>query len=379
MKVANIRVVQTEAHCELRAEVKFDTHWVWGDDPFPLWYRFPAEYAPYLSAENGDPFIAAMLPSAMFLNEPLAIEAPVSRKLLDAIPQIQSIYRSWEKSYAETTVEAPVRQAAAPQPASHVGLFFSMGVDSSYTLCKNLKDRREGTEPITHLILINGFDVYLWEERRFPPLLDTVNHVAAVLDKTVLPVTTNLRDFSDRVVDWVRAYHGPALASVVLALGGAIRKTHISAGLTYASLAPQGSHPLLDPLWGTELVTFVHDGLEADRMAKIRFLANSPILVANLRVCATSEITEAYNCGHCEKCLRTMIALHAAGLLRQCGTLPHHIDLERVRNSRIDNLLVRNILQELANALGESNEDRQIQAALLKCLEQNAAAEEILQ
>jgi hypothetical protein len=334
------------------------------------------EFAPYLSAENGDPFVAALLPPAMFLNETLSIEAPVSRKLFEAIPRIQSIYRSWEKSYAETVVEAPVRQTAVPRAASNVGLFFSMGVDSSYTLCKNLQDCREGSEPITHLILINGFDVYLWEQTRFPPLLNAVSQVAAALNKSVLPVTTNLRDFSDRVVDWVRAYHGPALASVVLALGGAIRKAHISAGLTYDSLTPLGSHPLLDPLWGTEQIAFVHDGLEADRLAKIRFLGHSPILVANLRVCATSEITEAYNCGQCEKCLRTMIALHAAGLLQKCLTLPHHIDVERVRNSRIDNSVVRNILHDLAGALGESNEDFEIRTALVECLERNSAVEE---
>ena len=368
MRVSNIQVVEGADHCELRADVSFQTHWVWGDSAFPLWYRFPTEYAPCLSAENGDPFVAALLPPAMFLNETLSIEAPVSRKLWEAIPQIQSIYRSWYKSYAETIVEAPVRQTAAPRPASYVGLFFSMGVDSSYTLCKNLQDRREGTEPITHLILINGFDVYLWEETRFPPLLNAVNHVAAALNKAVLPVTTNLREFSDRVVDWVRAYHGPALASVVLALGGAIRKAHISASSTYANLAPHGTHPLVDPLWGTEGTSLVHDGLEATRLEKIRFLASSPVLLANLRVCATGEITDVYNCGRCEKCLRTMIGLQVAGLLEQCRTLPHKIDVDLVRSMKSDNIFSRAALEELQRALGDSPQNRALRAALDECL-----------
>jgi hypothetical protein len=374
LRVSNIRIVEERDFCELRAEVSFQTHWVWGDAPFPLWYRYPREYGRFLSADNGDPFVAALLPAAMVLHEPLSIEAAVSDKLMRALPQIQSIYQCWDSSYERVAIDASGRRESCTSQtsAARVGLFFSMGVDSSYTLAKNLTAELAADEPITHLILVNGFDIYLWDAERFPPLLAAVHRVAGELSKTVLPVTTNLREFSDRVVNWVRAYHGAALASVVLALGRHMRKVHISASQTYSRLIPSGAHPLLDPLWSSESVTLVHDGLEAERQEKIAFLAQTPVLLENLRVCATSELSNAYNCGTCEKCLRTMIGLRAAGLLHRCATLPHTIDLAAVTNIRVQHPIARNTLIELRNLLGDSEDDRALRDALSFCLERSA-------
>ena len=47
----------------------------------------------------------------MWTGEPLEIAAPVSPKLLRAIPQIQSIYSCFDKELARIEVQAPVRPA----------------------------------------------------------------------------------------------------------------------------------------------------------------------------------------------------------------------------------------------------------------------------
>jgi len=52
-----------------------------------------------------------------------------------------------------------------------------------------------------------------------------------------------------------------------------------------------------------------------------------------LRVCWQNKEL-AYNCGRCEKCLRTMIALHLAGALSRCRTFNRPIDVQRVHYLR---------------------------------------------
>ena len=136
MRISDTRIVANGDQCELRANVNLDTHWVWGDAPFELWYSFPAAYREYLDASNGDPFFAAFLFPAMALGEPLVIEATVSPLLLDAVPKIFEVVRCWNRNLTLTDVEAPRRDVAGPVPdrSGHHGLFFSMGVDSSYSL-----------------------------------------------------------------------------------------------------------------------------------------------------------------------------------------------------------------------------------------------------
>lgn len=73
---------------------------------------------------------------------------------------------------------------------------------------------------------------------------------------------------------------------------------------------PWGSHKDTDRLWSTESSRLVHDGV-IQRSEKIRFIGQTPSALRGLRVCWQDK---AYNCGTCEKCLRTRISLRLLGL-----------------------------------------------------------------
>jgi hypothetical protein len=150
--------------------------------------------------------------------------------------------------------------------------------------------------------------------------------VAAETGTTLLPVVTNVRREGGLLASWPML-HGAAMASIVLALGSAFRRMLIAASTTYDKLYPWGSHPVLDPLWSTEAVAFVHDGCELNTIDKTRVVAESPLALATLRPCASG----AYNCGVCLKCLRTMLDLTLCGQLEACQTLPHTIDPAALR------------------------------------------------
>lgn len=366
MQVRNIRVEELTETCRLSADVQFDTHWVWGDNPFPLWYEFPLQYADYLSAENGDPFVATLLSSAMSLAEPLIItaDASVSEKLYTAIPEIQEIYHCWDPRHSRIDVNASIRNSAlSAETSQREALFYSLGVDSNYSLAKCIGSS-SASESVPQLVMVQGFDVYLWESQRFPPMLSAATELANDLGTEVMAITTNLREFSDRVTDWVRYFHGAALASTALALGDYFSNVKIAASQTYQMLSPRGTHPLLDRLWSTETTYFEHDGLECHRFQKLQALLQFPQLLRRLRVCATSELTDAYNCGRCEKCIRTMLYMYLLGNLEQCETLPTTIELDSIRALRIYNDIEVNQLELLISRLGTSDFDRNIAEVL---------------
>jgi hypothetical protein len=329
MRVADVQVTSRPEWCELRARIESD-----GDatfEPFELWYRFPAWREPFLQPANGDPFLAALLVPAMTLGERLEIPGAVSPALLRALPEIQSILHCFDprQGRIEVVAQARERPQATPSTTPGVGLFFSLGIDSFYSLLKNQRDHPGDEETISHLIFVHGMDFLNGNGDEDVPaaLLEHGQRVAQETGTTLVPVATNIRAVLDPLALWTMA-HGAALASIALALGGCFRRVSIAASTTYDQLYPWGSHPVLDPRWATERVAFVHDGCELDRIGKTQIVAASQTALDTLRVC--SGYTTDYNCGRCVKCLPTMIDLLQLGVLHRCRTLPHTVDAEQL-------------------------------------------------
>jgi hypothetical protein len=118
------------------------------------------------------------------------------------------------------------------------------------------------------------------------------------------------------------------MATVANLLG--FGRVYVPATYTYADLFPWGSHPLLDPLWRTEGTEIIHDSAEVSRFDKLAALAHDEVAQEHLRVCWENR-DGAYNCGRCEKCTRTMIALRAHGVLERFRTFDTPLELRRVR------------------------------------------------
>jgi len=328
MRVSDIAILDLDDACRLQAWVKSERD-VDHDEWFPsfdLWFEYPAWCGPFLSAENGDPFVAALLVAAMRTSERLAVPASVSPRLLEALPEIQAIYAAFDRRARRIAIEASPRGDSWPvSPGEHnAGLFFSLGVDSFYSLLKNQRDQPAGGV-VSHLISVQGFDVA--DEDRdsnfAPEMLVNLRLVASETETTLLPVKTNMRRVSAWLAPWT-IVHGGAMAAVALALDGLFERVLIAASASYDVLAPWGTHPLLDPLWSSETLTVVHDGCEMDTIDKTWFNTRSGLFLDTVRVCPGYG-TE-YNCGRCLKCLRTMIDLWQSGHLYHCRTLPHHID-----------------------------------------------------
>jgi hypothetical protein len=205
------------------------------------------------------------------------------------------------------------------------GCFFSLGVDSFYTL-------KEHLDKITHLISVYGFDIHpytqkQWQdfyfetgtlEEKWQRFEERVRNVAESLDKELITVRTNFREIiTNNMADWGHWAHGAALASVGLLFDGLLSECYISSTYNVRNLnMPWGSHPDLDLRWSSETLKFSHYGVEKDRGDKIKILARSedfnPLVTKYLRVCWAQNDPD--NCGLCQKCSETKAAFEDLGI-----------------------------------------------------------------
>lgn len=320
-----------------------------------VWFRLPLEFAGFAAA-GGDAFLPALLLPAMLAGEDLRIEAPVSGQLLSSIVRIQDILRLWMPGARRIRVEAPAGEAAGGENAAREATFFSGGVDSFHTLLTN-------RERITHLLLVHGFDIPLESEALFAQARAGVERVGRHFGKTPIPVATNLRLLFPRI-DW-EMYHGSAMAAVGLALGRGFGTVRIPSSFPYGRLQPWGSSPFLDPLWSTESTRFLHDGANVGRTAKVlSTVSRCDLALETLRVCWENR-GGRLNCGTCEKCVRTMLMLHAAGVLDRCTVFSRPLSLRQVLRLRYTLLSNVGMMEEAYAALPDrTRRDRALRRAL---------------
>ncbi|WP_421121127.1 hypothetical protein ACE2AJ_07600 [Aquihabitans daechungensis] len=263
---------------------------------------------------RADASLAATLFPAMRNGQDLTIEGPVSPRLLAGVDAIQAVFCTWDRAlrlrhpwYRRVDVRStqPPPSSSARTDERGTAAFFTGGVDSFHTA---IVHRRA----LDALVYVHGFDIPLDDRLLRAEVSTRLGAAAADLGLPLLEVEADLQAFGDRSgVGWPD-YHGAALATIAHLLASRFSRVLIPATHTYAHLEGLGSHPLLDPLWSTDEVEIEHVGADATRIDKVRAIASEPAARAHLRVCWENR-GGAYNCGRCEKCIRTGVAIRIAG------------------------------------------------------------------
>jgi len=304
---------------------------------------------------NATAFAAMCLPLAMARGWTLCSEAPISAKLLSSMATIQDIFLHFLPGTQRIHVDTPGRVEPVLSNREAAS-FFSGGVDAYYTFLKH-------RERITRLIFGMGFDIKLSQTRVVDIVLQQMRQAARDVGAGLLEVKTNIRDFSDQYVHW-RFFIGAAMGGTASLLSHLLDTVYIGSSHHYGDLFCWGTHPLLDPLWSTEAVEVINDGCEATRLNKLKLVVQSDAALKSLRVCFNNR-DDRYNCSRCEKCIRTMVALHALGGLERCHTLQHDLDLTRISKLRFgDNVIVKRINQENYDYVRQHRLDPQLERAL---------------
>lgn len=266
--------------------------------------------------------IAAIMASA--LDEDLVCEEPVSPQVARGAEYVTEVFSRW---WGLHPVHVHGPRAEAPfVEGREQGLFFTRGVDSSFTLLRSLNG--EIPERFTHLLLIDELDHWVSPETRAAVFHGT-RRAAEHVGLPSVRFTTNARELLDPVVEWRRS-HGTVLAACALVVGASFRRVAVSATLPHRYSGAIGSHFEVDGHWSSERTTITHEGAEATRPEKTARVAESSELLACLKVCWIADTPG--NCGRCPKCLLTMTVLETVDALEP-GLFEEELTPEAIRSA----------------------------------------------
>jgi hypothetical protein len=273
-----------------------------------LWFRFPAAMESQLSGDI-DPFVVALLLVAMQNGESMEVRGPLSNQLFQGLQSYQEIYHVWypDRFHMIAILPTALRDDAVSSHRNE-GCAFSGGVDSFFTLLELIKKQSEESDSprLTHALFMAGFDMPLHLGSSIEELTRSYSQMMKDLTLQFVVGSTNVRQFVN-TVDWTNA-HGQALAASALFLKNTLYKFNIPASYTADSYPKWGTHPQLDHHLSTESMHMVHHGAHANRVRKLETISLSIESYDRLRVCWIQDIG-LKNCGQCEKCVRTMVAL----------------------------------------------------------------------
>jgi hypothetical protein len=275
-----------------------------------LWYRLPAEHRSAIIT-SADPFVIATLFLAMQNSVHLNVHGEVSPSLLRNLEEFQDAWSAWlPGEYSKIEIHVDAERENLPQKSERAIVAFSGGLDSSFSALRHSQGlcgrwRRN----VAAGLLVHGLDIPLDDVCAMEKNVGKAKTALDRLGLTLIPLATNFRAI---VENWEDS-HGAAIASCLTMLARGHTTGLIGNTWVYSSLRfPWGSNPISDPLMSSDTFTIVHDGAGFSRTEKVRQIAQYPELANNLRVCWQGRHRDR-NCGHCEKCIRTILDFRVTG------------------------------------------------------------------
>lgn len=329
MRIESLREERADEWHRVAADV------TWEDRDAPrqtLALETTQRFAPDLEV-SPDAFLAALTPLAQWLGERrVRVDGRICSHLRDGLGAATQLFEVWYERCRPIAIEpthgfAPTHPRREPRAAC----FLSGGIDALSLLRSNRLDYPPSHPSYVRdgflLFGLNTFDadangprperlaVFEAHERRMRPFAEGAG-------LTLIPMRTNIRALYPDFESWGSVGFGAGIVSTALCMPGRIDRVAVgSAGLGMRH-PPQGSHPWLDHHYATEAVTVRHAQTALNRFEKTRLVAEWDEALSVLRSCFYGRIPEPgqVNCGQCEKCLRTMLALLALGKLDRAPT-----------------------------------------------------------
>lgn len=270
--------------------------------------------------ERYDPFIIGLLPAAMARGENLEVDGSIDIQLHNNLNDAIALFETWFPKEVKKIEIICNGYTHDSKIGSRIMSFFSGGVDAMFN-CVYF-DSVYTNYPVTDLVLVQGMDIGLGETPLWNETCARLGDTASKLGKNLITVKTNLRDFQHDYVNYTHTGFGPILGSVSNLFSPDVGLSLIGSYGLFSELAPHASGPLVDRLWSSSIQSVTHFTPRFSRLDKIRWIAKlNQDCLKNLRVCWKNP-EGSYNCGTCEKCLRTRMELKILNALDIVETFP---------------------------------------------------------
>ena len=357
-----------------RARVEATVSWEDCDRPVQnVYFETLEEYANGLSCNPNAFLIACILPAMRHGEDRVFMDGEICPELRDGLMTVMSLIRHWYGAERKLIrIEAKTRaNVSSPFTPTRAGIFFSGGIDSLASLRVNrLNFPQEHPGSIKDGLLVYGLEVD--QAQAFGYVIASLSEIAKDAGISLVPVYTNIRYLDDDWIFYRDEFQGAILAAIAHALSRQLTTVSIAATFDVANLGPWGSHPLLDPNYSTSDLRIRHDGIVFSRLSKTRLVADWSVALQHLRVCNKTQYYRpgVLNCGACEKCVRTMLALLVLGVLDHTCAFPmNDVSEEMAAGVWINDPYEESCYRELIVPLTEKGRDdlvRGIQQAITR-------------
>jgi hypothetical protein len=320
MRIEDLASERGRGAARIRATV------VWEDcdrPPEEIYFETLEEFADDLSCHPHPFLVGSVMPAMRHRERRIFVDGAICPELREGLITAMEVVRGWYSLDGEPPrIEAEnAVDVLRPGKPHREAVFLTGGIDSLTAIRLN-RLRYPPAHPgwIQDALVVLGLGDFYDEDR----VLDLVSNIAADAKLTILPVRTNLRHAVDDWPFWADQFEGAVLASVAHALARRFSTGNIASGSDIRRLHPHASHPLLDPCYGSSDLRIRHVDFRLSRFEKVKVVAEWEAGLQNLRSCHTPWLTppDALNCGQCEKCVRTMLALVAVGKLHKTRAFP---------------------------------------------------------
>lgn len=286
-------------------------------------YLFPFDFTKIPVAVLNIPFVMNLMPLVWFGNVQLSVET-LDKAFYDCLEEIKAgIQRVYPKAHLGGMLNVGTLVDCSYQPQERYTAFFTGGADASATLINQIEKKPE-------LFYIWGADRRLEDAETFEETRRYISKTANDLGLFSFFIKSPVRYFYDgtRITNyfwktlkdswWHGAQHSIGMVSLMAPYAYANKiKTHFIAS-SFTKEAEGKIHcisfPFIDNALRFSSTTVYHDGYELSRQEKINKIVEfcrSKHLSMEMKVCFSPK--DGINCNHCEKCMRTIMAIVAAG------------------------------------------------------------------
>lgn len=286
------------------------------EDIYKMWFEVEDEYIKYLCDERSDAFVIATLPYAIKHELDIEVKGKISSKLYYQLNNclVPLLCNHFGKKFIK--IEGVVDNTQL-KTENGVGTGISCGIDSFYTILKN-SNLKTSEFNVAYLTFFNAgaSGKFGGEDSRklYNKRKENSRKFAQENGFKFVCVDSNMNEF---IMMSHLATHTFRSLACVLALQKLFSKYYYASGgedFNETKITPESTayYDILNvQCLSNENVQFYSDGIGISRLNKIKKIVNYPITYKWLNVC----IGEEENCGHCSKCIRTLLELESIGQL----------------------------------------------------------------
>ncbi|WNH12232.1 hypothetical protein [Thalassobellus suaedae] len=291
-----------------------------------LWFSTDKKFEKYIALTNGDCFALALFIYAIFTNKSFICNVPVSKRLKYGL--IHVLLNTFIKNGVcskELTIDFKFEDETTFPDATGIGTAMSLGVDSFYTLSKNI----ESSHAVNILTLFNGgaYGEYGGDVARdlFEKMKQHVSNLSEDFGLDFLWVDTNLNEVLK--MPFVKTHTFRNFACVLM-FQKLFKTYYYASGTTLDNFKLNFNDPMYYDLLNSKAIAgnsleFHISGLNEGRLFKTQVISEHPLTFNNLNVCLITSDNEKLsknnkkliNCSKCFKCIRTMVTLEVLGKL----------------------------------------------------------------